>query len=138
MGVESHELLYVGEGLSDLNTVFRDEKNPGAVFAFQEAGAKAICSDQDRSNKRIRRNAEPLGFACVDDEIKARGLDASIIRMTNGAYTIFDLLNEEYIKLTAPHAMAHVHEGQLVGPKARKPVAAAHAAQRYAIPTPGR
>lgn len=112
---DPREILFVGEGTSDLKVVYRDQKNPGAIFAFQEQGARDISDKQQKVNGKLRPGAEDLGINAVNRLIRKLGIGGDIIRLKNGFSDLNRLIRQGKINLMPPDIMPRVINNQLVG-----------------------
>lgn len=114
LGISPEQILYIGEGKSDLATVYRNSRQPGAVFAFQEQGAREICARQISMNELIRPGSEPLGIHAVEAHMQRLGIsEQAIIRMQDGFHTLLDLMKAGALQFTAPQIKPCVRKNKI-------------------------
>jgi phosphoglycolate phosphatase-like HAD superfamily hydrolase len=118
------EILFIGEGINDLEVVYRERSNPRAIFCFQEQGAADICDKTAALNRRLRPDHIPLGAVAVNAMIERHGLEADIIRLTDGFIDLLDMLERGSISFVAPRRMPVVRDGRLEPESALGAVAA--------------
>jgi hypothetical protein len=115
--VGPNEILFIGEGINDLEVVYRDWSNPRAIFCFQERGAADICVKTAALNARLRPGNIPLGAGAVNSMIERRGIERDIIRLGNGFIDLLDLIDRGQISFVAPRRVPVVRNGRLeLGP----------------------
>jgi phosphoglycolate phosphatase-like HAD superfamily hydrolase len=119
-----NEILFIGEGLNDLEVVYRDRSNPRAIFCFQEQGAADICDKTAALNTRLRPDHIPLGAVAVNGLIERHGLETDIIRLTDGFIDLLDMLERGWISFVTPSRMPVVRGGRLEPEPALDAVAA--------------
>jgi hypothetical protein len=107
------EILFIGEGINDLEVVYGERSNRRAIFCFQEQGAADICDKTAALNRRLRPDHIPLGAVAVNAMIERRGLEADIIRLTDGFIDLLDMLERGWISFVAPGRMPVVRGGRL-------------------------
>jgi phosphoglycolate phosphatase-like HAD superfamily hydrolase len=108
-----NEILFVGEGVNDLEVSYRDLPNPRAIFCFQEKGAVDICDKTSALNARLRPAHTPLGAGAVNRKIDQYGIERDIIRPPHGFIDLLDLIDGGQIGLVAPKRMPVVAHNQL-------------------------
>jgi phosphoglycolate phosphatase-like HAD superfamily hydrolase len=111
--VGPNEILFIGEGINDLEVVYRDWSNPRAIFCFQERGAADICVKTAALNARLRPGNIPLGAGAVNSMIERRGIERDIIRLGNGFIDLLDLIDRGQISFVAPCRVPVVRNGRL-------------------------
>jgi phosphoglycolate phosphatase-like HAD superfamily hydrolase len=108
-----NEILFIGDGVNDLEVVYRDWSNPRAIFCFQEQGAAGICDKTAAVNRRLRPGHIPLGAAAVNGAVERCGIERDIIRLSNGFVELLDMAALGQIKFVAPDRMPVVRNGRL-------------------------
>jgi phosphoglycolate phosphatase-like HAD superfamily hydrolase len=112
-GVGPNEILFIGEGLNDLEVVYRDRTNPRAIFCFQEKGAADICDKTSALNAYLRPGHIPLGAGAVNGKIDQYGIERDTIRLNNGFIDLLELIDEGQIRLAAPKRLPTVWHNRL-------------------------
>jgi phosphoglycolate phosphatase-like HAD superfamily hydrolase len=112
-GAGPNEILFIGEGLNDLEVVYRDRTDPSAIFCFQERGAADICAKTSALNARLRPGHIPLGAGAVNCKIDEYGIERDIIRLDNGFIDLLDLIDHDQIRLAAPDCVPIARENRL-------------------------
>ncbi len=97
-GIAPENILYIGEGNGDLNSVYVDREKPAAVFGFHEQGAREICAVQRDINEALRPGAEPLGLDAVNRRITELGVESDIMRYPHGFGSVMDMIDDGRIR----------------------------------------
>jgi phosphoglycolate phosphatase-like HAD superfamily hydrolase len=112
-GAGPNEILFIGEGLNDLEVVYRDPTDPRAIFCFQEKGAADICDKTSALNAYLRPDHIPLGAGAVNSKIDQYDIERDIIRLNNGFVDLMELIDEGQIRLAAPKRLPTVWGNRL-------------------------
>lgn len=108
------QLLFVGEGLNDFNSVYKNPQNPAGVFAFQERGARDISQNQRVMNAHLRPGKEALGVELVQEGIERLGVKSEIITLPNGISDLLDMVGDGRIVLSPATSGVRVNNNQVV------------------------
>src|SRR5262249_12601572 len=100
-GARPEEILYVGDNTLDLDVVYRERGNPGAIFCFQEQGAADICSRALTVDARLRAAHGSLGADAVKSKIDQYGVSQDIVWLRNGFTDLVDLLDAGHMTFAA-------------------------------------
>ena len=138
-GITAQNILMVGEGVSDLRSVFHDGErenvnNPSATLATQDQGAADICVDTQAVNQKLRPGAEELGIDALNKRIERMGVVDRIIRLIDGIPSLVKIVKDCLISLSPPPVIPIVVNGALAAPEipsvaSRKAVIAAATAR---------
>jgi phosphoglycolate phosphatase-like HAD superfamily hydrolase len=113
-GASPDETLFVGDGVNDLDVVYRDKARPRAIFCLQEKGAADISDELSAFNARLRPGHTPLGLRAINSRIDRYGIDSEIIRLRTGFVGLSGLINAGRILLAATDRRPIVRDNQLV------------------------
>jgi hypothetical protein len=112
-GARPNEILFVVDGVNDLEVVYQDWGNPRAIFCFQEQGAARICDKTAAVNTRLRPGHVPLGTFQVNGTIERHGIERDIIRLANGFVDLLDMVDLGQINFVTPDRFPIVSNGRL-------------------------
>jgi phosphoglycolate phosphatase-like HAD superfamily hydrolase len=98
-----HEILFVGDGVNDLDVVYQGLRNCRAIFCFQSRGATDISPSACALSARMRPGHVPLGIASVNQKIELGNVEDEIIRLENGFVDLLDLIERDRVRLATPN-----------------------------------
>lgn len=96
------EILFVGDGVNDLDVVYGGLRNSRAIFCFQSRGATDISPNASALSTRMRPGHVPLGIDAVNRNIELCNVEDEIIRLENGFVDLLDLIEQDRLRLAAP------------------------------------
>jgi phosphoglycolate phosphatase-like HAD superfamily hydrolase len=113
-GATPPEILFIGDGVNDLDVVYPDKARPGAIFCLQEKGAADIDERLSAFNARLRPGQVVLGLRSVNSRIDHYEIESDIIRLGDGFMDLLSLIDDGRITLASPDQAPIVRHNRLV------------------------